>query len=122
MMEFLENISAFSLKQDLVYSQQSLTEERLLYPCSRWEGSYEIQFVCPSFHPPIRFLGIGSLVFSETYHNVRGPYIVVSDSWIFWKKSPSGKNDQKWPQNMVFGLYVIIFVWILRKIKVLMVH
>ena len=36
---------------------------------------------------------------------VRGPYIVVCDSQIFWKKSPSGKNDQKWPQNKVFGLF-----------------
>ena len=32
-MEFLENILAFSLKQDLVYSHQSLAEERLLDPC-----------------------------------------------------------------------------------------
>ena len=64
--EFLENILVFSLKQDLVYSQQSLAEERLLYPWSRREGSYKIRFVCPSFHLPISFLGIGSLVFSET--------------------------------------------------------
>ena len=64
--EFLENILALSLKQDLVYSQQSIAEERLLYPWSRREGSYKIRFVCPSFHLPISFLGIGSLVFSET--------------------------------------------------------
>ena len=64
--EFLKNILAFSLKQDLVYSQQSLAEERLLYPWSWREGSYKIRFVCPSFHLPISFLGIGSLVFSET--------------------------------------------------------
>ena len=43
----------------------------------------------------VSFLGIGSLVFSETQHGFRGPYIVVCDSRIFWKKSPSGKNDQK---------------------------
>ena len=64
--EFLENISAFSLKQDLVYSQQSHAAKRLLYPWSRREGSYKIWFVCPSFHLPISFLGIGSLIFSET--------------------------------------------------------
>ena len=29
----------------------------------------------------------------------------MCDSWIFWKKSPSGKNGQKWPKNMVFGLF-----------------
>ena len=64
--EFLENILALSLKQDLVYSQQSIAEERLLYPWSRREGSYKIRFVCPFFHLPISFLEIGSLVFSET--------------------------------------------------------
>ena len=31
MVEFLENILAFSFKQDLVYSRQSLAEEWLLY-------------------------------------------------------------------------------------------
>ena len=67
--EFLENISSFSLKQDLVYSHQSLSEERVdprLLP----ERSYKIGSVCPTFHPSfhlcVRFLGIGSLVFSET--------------------------------------------------------
>ena len=62
--EFLE--IALSLKQDLVYSQQSIAEDRLLYPWSQWEGSCKIWFVCPSFHLPISFLGIGLLVFSET--------------------------------------------------------
>ena len=35
------------------------------------------------------------------------------------------KNGQKWPKNMVFGLFkkiIISFVWNLCKIKVLMVH
>ena len=64
MVGFLENILALSLKQDLGYSQQSIAEERLLYPWSWWEGSYKKHglFVPPS----IRFLRIGSLVFSET--------------------------------------------------------
>ena len=39
MVEFLENILPFSLKQDLVYSYQSLAEERLLDPWPRLEGS-----------------------------------------------------------------------------------
>ena len=86
-MEFLKNILAFSLKQDLVYSQQSLAEERLLYPWSRREGSYKIRFVCPFFHLPISFLEIGSLVFSETLHNVRGPYIAVCDRAGFFGKN-----------------------------------
>ena len=86
--EFLENILVFSLKQDLVYSQQSLAEERLLYPWSRREGSYKIRFACPFFHLPISFLGIGSIFFSETEHNVRSPYIVVCDSAGFFGKNP----------------------------------
>ena len=64
--EFLENILAFSLKQDLMYSRQSIDEERLLYPWYRREGSNKIRFVCPSFHLSIGFLRIDSLVFSET--------------------------------------------------------
>ena len=39
------------------------------------------------------------------WHGVKGPYIVACGSRIFWKKSPSGKNGQKWPKNMVFGLF-----------------
>ena len=65
LVEFLENISALSLKQDLVYSHQSIAEERL-YPWPRPEGSYKIGSACPSFCLPVSFLGIGSLVFSET--------------------------------------------------------
>ena len=99
LVEFLENISALSLKQDLVYSHQSIAEERL-YPWPRPEGSYKIGSACPSFCLPVSFLGIGSLVFSATKHNVRDPYIVVCDSWIFWKKSPSGKNGQKWSKSI----------------------
>ena len=68
--EFLENVLAFSLKQDLVYAYQSLDEERLLDPQPWLEGSYKIWSVCPffrsSFRLSVRLLGIGSLVFSET--------------------------------------------------------
>ena len=116
--EFLENILAFCLKQDLVYSHQSLAEERLLYPWPRLERSYKIGSVCPSFHLPVSFLGIGSLVFSETYHNVRGPYMVLCDSRIFWKKNPSGKNGQRWPKNMVFGLFKKIMSLVFSRIFV----
>ena len=51
---------------------------------------------CPSALLSVSFLKIGSLVFSETLHGVRGPYIVVCDRGRFWKKSSLGKNDQKW--------------------------
>ena len=95
MVEFLENILAFSLKQDLVYSHQSLAEERLLDPRPRLH---------PSFCLSLSFLRIASLAFSETQHAVKDRYIVVCDSQTFWKKYPSGKNNLKWPQNMVFGV------------------
>ena len=65
-MEFLENILAFSLKQDLVYSHQSLAEERLLESRSGPEGSHKIGSVCPSFRLFVSFLGISLLVLSET--------------------------------------------------------
>ena len=64
--EFLEDILAFSLKQDLVCSHQSLAEERFLDPWPWLEGSYEIGSVCPSFRLLVSFCGIDSLVFSET--------------------------------------------------------
>ena len=57
------------------------------------ERSYKVGSVRLSFHLSIGFLRIGSLVFSENYHGVRGPYIVVCDSQIFWTKSPLGKID-----------------------------
>ena len=68
------------------------------------KGSYKIGSVLLSVLPsvllfvllrPLSFLRIGSLVFSETQFGVRGP-CMLCDSWIFWKKSPSRKNDQKW--------------------------
>ena len=72
-----------------MYSHQSLAEKRLLNPRSRPEGSYKIGSVCSYFHPSFRlsvhFLVIGSLVFSETQHNVRGPYIIVCDISHLWK-------------------------------------
>ena len=51
--QFLENILAFSLKQDLVYSHKSLAEERLLNPRPRLQGYYKIGSVCPSLCPYI---------------------------------------------------------------------
>ena len=64
--EFLENILAFFLKQDLVYFHQSFAEQRLLDPWPRLEGPYKIGLVCASLRPSIRFRGSGSLVASET--------------------------------------------------------
>ena len=42
----------------------------------------------------------------------------MSDSWIFWKKPLSGKNDQKWPKNMVSGLFKNIMSLVLPGICV----
>ena len=42
----------------------------------------------------------------------------MCDSWIFWKKSLSGKNGQKWPKNMVFGLFKKIMSLVLSGICV----
>ena len=68
--EFLENILAFSFKQDLVYSHQSVAEESLFDPRPRPEVSYKIGSVCPSFRPSfhlaLSFLEVGSLAFSES--------------------------------------------------------
>ena len=90
--------------------------------------------VCPSVHPSVRpsngpsihlsfrvsgsFLRIDSLVFSETEHGVTGPYIVTCDSRIFWKNSPPGKNNQKWPKNRVFRFFKKIMSLVLSGICV----
>ena len=72
------------------------------------EGSYEIGSVRLSYRPSIlpsgSFLGIGSLVFSET-HVVRGPCVVVRDRDEFFEKrfAPKmGKIAQKWAKINVF--------------------
>ena len=60
------------------------------------EGSYKIGSVHQSFYLSISFLGIGSLVFFWILAWFSGPiYSCVLQSWIFWKKFPPGKNDQK---------------------------
>ena len=65
--------------------------------------------VLQSIHVTVIFLGIGSLVFSETQRGVRGPYLVICDTDEFLRKKPHRvkitKNDQKWPKNRIFGLF-----------------
>ena len=75
----------------------------ILDPCLWPEGSYELGSILPSFCPSVflsrSFLGIGSLVFLETYHGVRGPCLVLRDrARIFLKNlfAPKmGKMGQK---------------------------
>ena len=92
--------------------------ERYLQPVSNkfldsrpWpEGFYEIESVLPSVRPSVlsgSFLGIGSLVFSETWYGVRGPYGDVWQISIFFEKS-SAKNDQKC-QKMTPKFFIFIF-------------
>ena len=52
--------------------------------------------------PSVGFLGIGSLFFPETWHGVRDPYLVICGR--AGRKSPSGKDDQKWSKR-VFVLF-----------------
>ena len=65
--------------------------------------------VLQSIHLFVSFLGIGSLVFSETQRGVRGPYLVICDTDEFLRKNPHRvkitKNDQKWPKYRSFGLF-----------------
>ena len=78
--------------------------------------------VRPSFRLSLSFLRIVSLVFSETYHGVRGPYLIMCDRTRFFGKNPHWakmtKNGQKWPKNMVFGLFKKITSLVLSEICV----
>ena len=70
--------------------------------------------VCPCFRLSVSFLGIGSLVFSETQHVVRGPSVVVCDTAGFFGKNTHRakmtKHCQKYPQ-------IHDFLDILRKLR-----
>ena len=63
------------------------------------EESYELGSIRPSILPSISFLGIGSLVFSETQYGVRGPCVVVLDRARFFEKNLFG---QKMGKNRVY--------------------
>ena len=78
----------------------------------------ELESVLPSFRPSFRpsvcpsfrqFSGNWRIsFFSETLYGVEGRYGDVRQSPIFFKKSPSGKNDQKWSkvaQNWGSGIF-----------------
>ena len=99
MVEFLENILAFSLKQDLVCSHQSLAEERLLDPWSWLEGSYKIGSVCPSSCLHVSFLGIASFDFSETQLNVRGHIQLCETAGFLGKNRHLAKMVKNCPKT-----------------------
>ena len=72
--------------------------------------------VRPSVFPSGSFLGIGSLVFSETQHGVRGPCLVVRDRARFFRKNlfapKMGKMGQKQGFLNLLENWVINFFWI----------
>ena len=99
--QYLEQRVKISLyvKADTGYATVTLIDiiQLFLLDSRPWpERSNETGSARPSFRLFLGFLGFGSLVFSETSHGIRGPYIAVCDSQIFLKKSLSGKNDRKW--------------------------
>ena len=63
--------------------------------------------ILPSFHPSVflsgSFLGIGSLVFSETQHGVRGLCVVVRDRTGFKKTFFCLKNGENGPKIGFLG-------------------
>ena len=73
------------------------------------EGSYELGSLCLSFCSSVlpcrSFLGIGSLVFSETQHSVRRPCVVVRSKAIFLKKVFLPPKLGKWAKIRVFLIY-----------------
>ena len=90
------------------------------------ERSYKLGSVLPSVHLSSSFLGIGSLVFSETLYGLRGPYSVLQNS-IFLEKLPSSKNDQnrskivqKWAFAVFTKIYSLVFLWKWCRMKVIM--
>ena len=65
--------------------------------------NYELGSVHPSVLPSGSFLRIGSLVFSETQHGVRGQCIVVCDRTRFFEKNIfAQKIGQKWAKIGLF--------------------
>ena len=104
---------AFSLDTSLpgkfVFTLSSYILDPLLLP----ERSYELGSVRPSvlqsFSPSIllsgSFLGIGSLVFSESLDGVRGPCGVVHDRARFLGINFFAPKRGKWAKNRVFAIY-----------------
>ena len=87
-----------SIRKQVSLEINAITKFLLLRMKYVIEGGYWISV--SSVRPPIRlsgsFLGIGSLVFSETLYGVRGPYEDVRDrAWFFFGKNSSGKYGQK---------------------------
>ena len=86
----------------------------LLDPRPWPEGSYELGCLsfCPSALPSGTFLGIGSLVFSETRHGVRGPCGDALDRARFFGGENCPKNGENGLKMDLLENLVINFFWI----------
>ena len=84
------------------------------------EGYYELGSVClSSVLLSWSFLGIGSLVFSESQYGVRGLYGVVRNSQIFLKKFLSPKWSKSRVLNLLENLVINFFwIWSIKKVYV----
>ena len=118
---FLENISAFSLKQDLACSHQSLAEE-MTWP----EESYKIGSVCPSLLSACTFSMDWIISFFWNFeHFKKIPSLVLSGIcvkskflWFInilrklhaWEKSSSQVKDKNGSQPMRFQYSLIISI------------
>ena len=74
-----------------------------------------------SFRLSVSSLRFGSLVFSETWHGVRDPYMCVTELGFLGKFSTGQKwpwNGPKWPKNRVWGLFKKITSLVLSGIRV----
>ena len=88
-------------------------------------GSHELGSVHPSVLLSRSFLGIWSLVFSETQHGVRGPCFVVPDSQIFSKKVSLPQKWRKWTKieffEFIWKFFTIFFwIWSIKKVYCLL--
>ena len=91
------------LKFDSIFQYSTTLLDPQLWP----EGSYELGSfhlsLLPSALLSSSFLGISSLVFSETLCGVSDSYVDVRVSLIFLEKSTSSKNDQSvMAKNVLF--------------------
>ena len=97
-------------------------EISIIGPPASAERSYNIGSVHPSFCLPVSFLGIGSLVFSETWHGVSSLYIIECGRAGFLEKICIGrkwpKMIKKWPKSRVFGIFKKIMSLVLSAICV----
>ena len=88
----------------------------LLDPRPWPEVSYELGSICPSVLPSGSFFVIGSLVFSETQHGVRGHVLLCVTEPDFLKKIFLPHRWGKWAKNKVFNFF---WIWSIMKLYII---